>query len=71
MSADYRTGWQRVDDQAAIETLNSINVVRLPMHEVHARADDVLLGRVHPDVADAYARLRARAEAVPSDRATV
>jgi uncharacterized protein YihD (DUF1040 family) len=71
MSADYRTDWQRVDDQAAIDMLNRIDVEHLPMRKIHELADDVLLSRVHADVADAYARVRARAEAVPSDKLVV
>jgi hypothetical protein len=66
-STEYRTEWQRSDDCAAIATLDRIDVELLPMREIHAMADSVLLDRVHPDVADAYARLRARAEAVRND----
>ena len=68
MSADYRTDWQRVDDRAAIDMLDRINVEQTPIRKIHELADAVLLARVHADVADAYARVRARAETVPNDK---
>jgi hypothetical protein len=68
MSADYRTDWQRIDDRAAIDMLDRIDVERTSMRKIHELADAVLLARVHADVADAYARVRVRAEAVPNDK---
>jgi hypothetical protein len=71
VSADYRTDWQRVDDRAAIDMLDRIDVEHMPMRKIHELADAVLLARVHADVADAYTRVRARAEAVPNDELAV
>jgi hypothetical protein len=58
---DYRTDWQRADDIAAVAALDAIDTAVHDGETAHPLADDILLGLVHSDVADAYARLRKRA----------
>jgi hypothetical protein len=58
---DYRTAWQKADDKKAVETLVTIGAT-LPLDEAREAGIAVLLDRVHPDVADAYRRMRERIE---------
>ena len=56
---DYRTAWQRADDNAAVAALDALNS---DSEANHGLADYILLNAVHPAVADAYRRLQDRSE---------